>query len=117
MYDMRVYDNGKIEAHGAYVNFDGVIESDYFAAHYCGMPISDYDRSKNAGKPAEHHGFWYDYMIAEAILKGSGEWELFPQYEAREYEFVYDGQTRTTRGLFLRDTKHDTAQDRPDPKA
>lgn len=108
MYDMRVYDDGQIFAHGAYVNFPGTIVSDYFAAHYCGVPVSDYDRSKNAGKPSEHHGFWYEYMIADEILNGSDEWELFPEYEAREYEFVYDGVTKTSHALFLRDIKHDT---------
>lgn len=74
---------------GVYVPMDGTIKSDYFASQYFGVPISDYDTLKNAGKPSSHSYFAYLYEVADNILTDpENPWELFPEYEARSIHFV-----------------------------
>lgn len=65
-----------------YVYMDGTITSDYFAAHYCGVPISNYDCEKNKGKEGSHTMYAYAYSVAESILSDSPEWELLPGFTA-----------------------------------
>lgn len=86
----------------AYITMPGIIVSDYFASHYYGVPISDYDTTKNAGKDSSHTMHTYLYAMANEILNGSTEYELFPEYEAREIRFTYDEQEHTTHGIFVR---------------
>lgn len=87
----------------AYVTMPGTIVSDYFASHYFGMPISDYDTQKNAGKKSMYRMHVYLYEMAHDMLDGSKEYELFPEYEAREIHFTYDGEKGTTYGLFRKE--------------
>lgn len=102
-YDITFRNDGRMGSHcgSAYVSMDGVIVSDNFQSLFCGVPIgSVYDGTKNAGKPAKHSSHWYLYMISESVLKGEGLFELFPEYEAREDHFEYNGEQRTTHGIY-----------------
>jgi hypothetical protein len=103
VYDLRFSDDGRIDhsCHGAYVTMPGTVTSDYFATMYCGVPVgAPYDTTKNKGKASEHHGYWYLYDIAHRVLDGKPEFELLPEYEAREIHFEYDGEEHVTHGIF-----------------
>ena len=100
LYDMRVYDDGKVEAQGAYTSIGATTIADYFASHFCGMPISDYDTRKNAGHDSDYRVFDYLYEVAEEVLGGDSAYELLPGFEAKEYTFMYDDEVHTTHGFF-----------------
>lgn len=98
--------NGRVEEVCSYV--DGLITSDDFGGRFFGVPISDYDNLKNAGKHSEHALWWRDYSFAEWILHQRGnahfsdkrysdtnfELELLPNVDAVEHSFEssYDGR-------------------------
>jgi len=113
VYDYREKereDGVEVDGHigSAYVIMDGTITSDYFGAMFCGVPVGTYDNKQNAGKESSYSMHSYLYGIADAILNKNeiymrkGEWELFPEYEAREIKFEYDGEEHTTHGIFLK---------------
>lgn len=104
VYDMEVWRDGQINAQGAYVTIDGTVVADYFAAHFCGMPISDYDTLKNAGKPSSYTEFNYLFLLADDVLKGGSDYELLPEYEAKKYTFTscIDGREISSAGIFLK---------------
>lgn len=111
LLDMKVREDGREEfnrevesyINGAYISMDGTIVSDYFAGHYFGVPISDYDTNQNAGKSDSHHSMVYLYEIARSILKDKDcPYHLNPEYEAREITFIscLDNKPCTTYGIF-----------------
>lgn len=102
VYDYREDSNHEVEGHirSAYVTMPGTIVSDYFAGHYCGVPISGYDTGKNAGKESSHTMQTYLYDLASSVLDGTDFIELLPEYEAREIKFTYDGKEHVTHGIF-----------------
>ncbi len=109
-YPIEVIDYSEDSSHrvngyigSAYVTMPGTIVSDYFASHYCGVPISDYDTNKNAGKESSHTMHVYLYELASSVLYGTEFIELLPEYEAREIKFTYGGQEDTTQGIFRKD--------------
>lgn len=115
-YDYRVLKDGKVDSHigECYTLFEGVIVNDYFGSEFCGVPIGTYDTKKNAGKPSHYSEFCYLYSLADYLLHGQeegykfpkdedGEYELFPQYEARDIVFLYDNEYHTTHGIFLKE--------------
>lgn len=92
VYDFRVLKhdnpdfNNRIEGHisGTYTCMTGTIVSDEFGARFCGVPVGDYDNTKNAGKPSTHNMMMYMYSVADSVLNDTeSPWELFPEYEAR----------------------------------
>ena len=88
---------------GVYVSLPGTITSDEFGARFCGMPVSDYDQKKNAGQPGRHILSSYLFSVAESILSNPDTpWELFPEYEAKEYSFTspLDGREIKTHGIY-----------------
>ena len=103
VYDLKWMDDGRIDfsCHGVYTTMHGTIVSDYFAALYCGVPVSDrpYDTTKNAGKEAEHHDYRYTYDVTE-----EAGFELFPEYEIREIKYIssFDGEERITHEIYKR---------------
>ena len=104
VHDYQVNEEGRVDGFigSVYVTMPGTVVRDYFAAHYCGVPISDYDDYKNAGKPSQYTMHVYMYNLAADVLNGGGKYELFPEYEAREIHFVsdIDGRELTTHGIF-----------------
>jgi hypothetical protein len=68
------------------------------------VPVGTYDNKKNAGKRSSHTMQIYLYSIAKHILDRNNEWELLPEYEAREINFIssFDGREITTHGVFKR---------------
>lgn len=100
-------ENCRVRGHinSAYITMTGTIVSDYFAAHFCGVPVSDYDTSKNVEEESTHTTSIYLYDLAEDILKGNSSYELYPEYEAKEINFVswYDGKEKTTHGIFKKE--------------
>lgn len=110
LLDMKIREDERPEFHhevesyinGAYISMDGTIVSDYFAGQYCGVPISDYDTTQNAGKPSSHTSFTYLHEIAYSILTDANSpYHLNPEYEAREISFIsFDGEPCTTYGIF-----------------
>lgn len=95
----------QVEGHisSAYITMPGTTVSDYFASHFCGVPISDYDTTKNAGAKSSHTAHTYLYAMASSILNGKPEYELLPEYEAREIRFTYDGEEHITHGIFRKE--------------
>nr|WP_325300378.1 hypothetical protein [uncultured Dysosmobacter sp.] len=84
-----------------FVHLPGVVQSDYFGALYCGMPISDYDSAKNAGTAADYLMDCYPYSVADSALnEPDTPWELLPEFEARTINGVYNGTPYTTHGIF-----------------
>ena len=104
VYDLGFEDSGEISyrCRGAYVVMPGVVTSDYFGSLFCGVPVGTYDGTKNRGKQSEYHAYWYLYSIAERILEGKTDFELFPEYDPREIRFFssIDGREIVTHGIF-----------------
>lgn len=102
--DMRVFDNGCIESNFAYVACDATTISDYFPSLFCGTPIGHYDETQNAGRKSWYRITLRLYNLARMILDGCEDFELLPEYEAREIKFVssYDGKECTTTEIFLK---------------
>lgn len=98
--------NKEVEGYinGSYITMNGTIVSDYFAGHYSGVPISNYDTEQNKGKPSSHTSMVYLHEIAESIVKDPGSpYHLNPEYEAREISFIaFDGKPCTTYGIFYK---------------
>lgn len=106
VYSVR--DDGKIEcwANSAYALLHGTIVSDDFGARFFGMPLGNYDHSKNAGKPSSHTVRPYLYGVAESVLTNADTpYELLTEYEARKIIFKspIDGKTLTTYGIFTKE--------------
>ena len=88
---------------GAYADMDGIIESDYFAGQYFGVPISDYDSSKNAGKPSSYRMFAYLHQIADSIINDADSpWELLDEFEARVIRGEWNGESYKTHSIYKR---------------
>lgn len=99
------YLKGQIEGYinGGYITMPGTIVSDYFAGHYGGMPMDDYDTTQNAGKGGQHTSMAYLHEIAKSIVEDKDSpYHLNPEYEAREINFIstFDGKPVTTWGIF-----------------
>lgn len=88
----------------------GIITSDEFGARFCGVPVGIYDNSQNKGKESTHYFRTRLYSVADVILhpdrsihrNKKWEYELFPEYEARDIYFEYDGEQHVTHGIFQR---------------
>lgn len=108
VYDYRVREDGKVDGSvsaSVYVTMNGTIESDYFGTLICGVPVGEYDSGKNKGAKSRYCMRAYGYSVADSILHTTDTpWELLPEYEAREFQFEYDGETYTHWGIFLKDT-------------
>ena len=82
----------------------GTITEDYFQSLWCGNQIgADYDRKKNAGKPAIWRSGTYLHSIAKLLIEGKPcQFRLRPGFEARTIRFksVFDGQQIQTYGIF-----------------
>ena len=106
IYDYRVRDDGHVDGKisgSLYASMDGITESDYFGSLFCGVPIGTYDCEKNKGRKSHYTIQSYGFMVAQSILDDPDTpWELLPEYEAREYQFTYDGKEYTHWGIFLR---------------
>jgi hypothetical protein len=91
----------EIKSYPTSVKMEGIITGDYFGSLFCGVPISTYDHQKNVGKSSEYFECAYAYNIAESILKGNGEYELLPGFEAQEVKFTstFDGLEHTTHKI------------------
>lgn len=97
--------NGQIEGHirGTYTHMDGTIVSDEFGARFCGVPVGDYDNSKNAGKPSSYSMMAYMYEVADSILNDpESSWELLPEYEARAIHSEWNGEPFVTHGIYMK---------------
>lgn len=93
----------KIEGYigGTYTHLDGTVVSDEFGARFFGVPVGNYDNSKNAGKPSSHSMMVYMYEVADSVLNDpESPWELFPEYVARAIQGEWDGNPFTTHAIY-----------------
>ena len=106
MYDFSVDEDGELRGsitNSVYVSMDGEIVSDYFGSMFGGVPVGTYDCEQNKGRKSHYTLRSYGFMVAQSILKNPNtEWELLPEYEAREFQFTYNGEEITHWGLFTR---------------
>lgn len=88
VYDMRVEADGRVRCHAntAYARAEGVI-----TAAYCAGDVGD----KGFGSVSP-----YLFTVAENISEGKGDYELLPEFEAREIRFAWDGQDRVSFGIY-----------------
>jgi len=86
--DDRVW-KGRICCRDVNIMVDGTVVSDDFGTRYFGMPIGEYDHTKNKGKPSRYDKGGYSYMVAENAY-GNPDYEIFPEYEIREEQFYVD---------------------------
>lgn len=109
VYDFRVLKhdnpdfNRRIEGHIGTVSIHmmGTIVSDEFGARFYGVPVGDYDNTKNAGKPSSHSMMVYMYSVSDSILNDTeSPFELFPEYEARAIHGERDGEPFTTYAIY-----------------
>lgn len=110
------------ELEQVYFCVDGVITSDEFGSRFGGVPISDYDNTKNAGKHSTHHISYYAYEVAGKMLALRGvepcvskstyrskdghfsedyDVELFDEVIAYVRHFEYNGEKLNTTVLAL----------------
>ena len=70
VYGLSFRSDGEIQERGTpgacYAEIPGTIIADYFASHYFGMPIADYDTSQNRGKPSSYTVHEYLYNVVRA---------------------------------------------------
>ena len=109
VYDFRVLKrdnpdfNSRIDGHigCTYTCMSGKITSDEFGARFCGVPVGDYDNSKNTGKPSYHSMMTYMYEVADSIINDpESPWELFAEYEARAIHGEWDGKPFITHAIY-----------------
>lgn len=109
VYDFRVLThdnpdfNSRIEGHigTVSVHMSGTIVSDEFGARFYGVPVGDYDNTKNAGKPSRYSVMAYMYSVADSVLNDAeSPFELFPEYEARAIHGELDGKPFTTHAIY-----------------
>lgn len=88
VYDMTVQSDGRIRCHAntAYARAEGTITAAYCAGDVC-------DEGFEALSP-------YLFAVAENVVEGKGDYELLPEYEAREVRFEWEGQTRVSHGIY-----------------
>lgn len=103
--------NGEIDGHigSAYVTLDGTIVNDYFGSMFCGVPVGTYDEKQNTGKPSRYHMHIYLYDLAKKVYNGSDEYELLPEWEARQtgsYISDWDGSEHFMHHIFVKDAAH-----------
>lgn len=113
VYDLTFRPDGEMQERGTpgacYAELPGVVIADYFASHYFGVPVGDYDTRQNAGKSSSYtvHGYLYNVAMellgCEILPNPYGHYELFPEYESREIRFTYDGEQHTTYGIFRKE--------------
>ena len=93
------------------VRLPGIITADDFQSLFYGVPVgAPYNTKQNAGKESSYYYRQYLYAIASRILNREEslyynpdiEFELLPEYEAREIHFEWDGEPHTTWGIFER---------------
>ena len=88
VYDMRTEADGRVRCHAdtAYARAEGVI-----TAAYCAGDVGD----KGFGGISP-----YLFTVAENVFEGKGDYELFPEFEAREVRFEWEGQTRVSHCIY-----------------
>lgn len=59
-----------------YTILDGTVTSDEFGSRFCGVPVGNYDNSKNAGKASTHHMNWRGYEFAAVIRKKDDDYRF-----------------------------------------
>lgn len=85
----ETYRDGSLQSHDVYIIVDGTVVSDDFGTRYFGMPIGEYDHTKNKGKPSRYDKGGYTFMVAERAY-GNPNYEIFPEYEIREKQYYSD---------------------------
>lgn len=103
VYDFRLGKDGKVEGHvsSVYALMEGIIESDYFGSMFCGVPVGGYDEKQNTGRKSRYSLSSYGFSVAQNILEDpESPWELFPEYEAREFQFQWKDETITHWNIF-----------------
>lgn len=81
-------DNERIKSVNTWV--DGVVTSDDFGSRLCGVPISNYDHKKNAGKHSTHYISWYGYSFGSMVLAAKGD-ERYREDISKTYDIeVFD---------------------------
>lgn len=85
----ETYLDGSLQSHDVYITVDGTVVSDDFGTRYFGMPIGEYDHTKNKGKPSRYDKGGYTFMVAERAY-GNPDYEIFPEYEIREKQYYSD---------------------------
>ena len=113
--DYRVNDEGEVHGHidMVAVGLPGIITSDEFGTRFYGVPVGSYDNTQNKGKASSHCYREYLYAVADFIINGDEsiyatdyeEFELLPEYEAREIRFTYDGEEHMTHGIFIKERR------------
>jgi hypothetical protein len=81
----------------------GTVTNADFGARYCGMPIGDSKSDKYVGKQDDMKMYPYCHSLAKEILNNESEVELFPEFEAREINFIYDNEPHKTYGIFKKE--------------
>ena len=86
-----------------YAELDGTVVSDDFGGRFFGVPLSNYDNFKNAGKRSSHFVEWRGYTFAEWVCWLGGdhdfddpyntsyklyELELLPNVSARKESYI-----------------------------
>jgi hypothetical protein len=89
----------ELENKTIYIKLNGIVTSDDFCGRYFGKLISN-DFNKNIGKESQMFLHPYGHEVAKDILSNTSSIELFPEYEAREINFVYNNEPRKTYGIF-----------------
>lgn len=92
------------------VKLTGTVIGSDFSARFCGNIVGNKVDS-DKGEQSEYILNPYSHALAKNLLEGKyNDWELFPEYEAREIPFIsFDGTQRKTYGIFKvdEDQKYD----------
>ena len=70
---------------------EGEITSDEFGSRLCGVPISNYDNKKNAGKHSSHYISYRPYEFGCIVLRSAGDERYADRFVDDTYEFEVFG--------------------------
>lgn len=97
------YDN-KLDDLSIVCKLDGIVTQSDFSSHFGGVRYGNkVDEEK--GKKSTYILSPYAHALARWILKGDSNYELLPEFEAREIRFTssIDGEEHTTYGIFKKE--------------
>lgn len=83
----------------------GKVVGSNFSSYFCGNMVGSGKFNEDVGQDAEYliDGGSRGYALAWSILKGESDIELLPEFEAREVPFEYEGEMKSTAGIFKKE--------------
>lgn len=94
--------DGTVDYKSVSIQLPGVITASDFSSHFGGLRIGS-KVDEEVGKESRISLRPYAFSVAEAILKGDSQYELFPEFAARQVDFTFAERPCTTRQIYRKE--------------